>query len=74
MHKLLQQNILQSIPLSSRWGIPFVSRKTFLIPEQPAGVAKAASGPLQNLLFVPHRMARTVPYFPAAMAKTMTGK
>ena len=49
-------------------------RKTFLVPEQPAGLAKAASNPLQNLLFVPHRVARAVLYFPATMAKTMTGK
>jgi hypothetical protein len=51
-----------------------MSRKTFLIPEQPAGVVKTASGPLQNLLFVLHRVARTVLYFPAVMAKMMTGK
>jgi hypothetical protein len=35
MHKFLQQNVLRSIPLSSRRGISFMSRKTFFILEQP---------------------------------------
>lgn len=40
---LVMYKLLQSIPLSSRLGISFMSRKTFLIPEQPAGAAKATS-------------------------------